>query len=116
MKFDPMLTALCGLFVIIGLSFWSAQKRKDFAFDLFDILMENGKVSRIAVAFMLVLAVTTWIIINEEIKGRLTEGMFGLYLGAWVAPLVAKVIFGKTDAPGTTTVSSTTTVIKEPLQ
>lgn len=116
MTIDPMLTALCIGVAVIVFSFWRAQKRPDFAFDLFDLVMEGGRVSKIAVAFMLVLVVTTWVIINMAIKGTLTEGIFAIYVGGWVTPLVAKVIFGKTDAPGTTTVNSitSTTVTKEP--
>jgi len=115
-KIDPMLTGLCLVFIIIGLSFWRAQKRPDFAFDLFDLIMENGKVSKIAAAFMLVLAVTTWVIVDQQIKGSLSNEMFGLYGGMWVLPLVAKVVFNKQDMPDNTTITSmtSTTVTKDP--
>jgi len=112
-KIDPMLTGLCLVFIIIGLSFWRAQKRPDFAFDLFDLIMENGKVSKIAAAFMLVLAVTTWVIVDQQIKGSLSNEMFGLYGGMWVLPLVAKVVFNKQDMPDNTSMTSTT-VTKDP--
>jgi hypothetical protein len=36
--------------------------------------------------------------------------MFGMWLTAWVAPLVAKVVFGKADAPGSVT---STTVVQQ---
>jgi len=75
--------------------------------------MENGKVSKIALGFMVVLAVTTWVVIVKEIKGTLTEGIFGLYGTMWVLPLVAKVVFNKTEMPGTTVTSMTTTTEKE---
>jgi len=108
-----MLTALCAIVILLAASLWRAQKRPDF--DLFDLIMENGRVSKIAVAFMLVLCVTTWVIIKMAIDKTLTEGLFAIYAGSWVTPLVAKVIFGK-DAPTSVTTSSmtSTTVTKEP--
>lgn len=116
-KIDPMLTILFVVFIIIGLSFWRAQKRSDFAFDLFDLIMEGGKVSKTAVAFMMVLCVTTWVIIDQQIKGALSAEMFGLYGGMWVLPLVARVIFDKKDMPIGTSITSmtSTTVTKEPV-
>lgn len=111
-KIDPMLTALCVVFIVIGLSFWRAQKRADFAFDLFDLIMEGGKVSKTAVAFMMVLCVTTWVIIDQQIKGALSSEMFGLYGGMWVLPLVARVIFDKREMPiGTSITSMTSTTV-----
>lgn len=116
---DWMVTFLAVMVIGIGLSFWRAQRDPSFNFDAFDLIMEGGRVSKIAVAFMLVLAVTTWVIIDMQIKGTLTEGMFGLYGGMWVLPLVAKVVFNKTEMPGNTTITSLTesrtTVVKDPL-
>lgn len=111
-KIDPMLTVLFVIFIIIGLSFWRAQKRQDFDFDLFDLVLESGKVSKTAVAFMIVLCVTTWVIIDQQIKGSLSSEMFGLYGGMWVLPLVARVIFDKKEMPiGTSITSMTSTTV-----
>ncbi len=104
MKPDWMLIILgCGA-ALIALSVWRAHRASGNRFDAFDLIMEGGKVSKIALAFMLVLAVTTWIVVDLTIKGKLTEGYFTMYGGMWVVPLVAKVVFNKADAPeaGTT--------------
>jgi hypothetical protein len=116
MSLDPMIMVLTVASLCIVISFWRAHRNQAFTFDAFDLVMENGKVSKIAVAFMLVLGVTTWVIIDQQIAGKLTEGMFGLYGGMWVMPLVAKVVFAKTEMPSTTTVASmtTTTTVQEP--
>lgn len=99
MQIDWMVVVL-GLFAaLIGLSLWRAHRNADYTFDLMDLIMENGRVSKIAVAFMMVLGVSTWVVINQEINAKLTEGTFGLWLTAWVTPLVAKVVFNKTEAP-----------------
>lgn len=110
MTINPMLIVLCAISIIIAYSIWRAHKRVDVVFDFFDLIMVNGKVDKIAVAFMLVLGVSTWVIIDQQIKGALTEGQFGLWLGAWVSPLVAKVVFGKNEIAASTT---STTVVQQ---
>lgn len=96
--------------------FYRAHVKSGLDFNAFDLVMDDGKVSKTAVAFMLVLAVSTWVIIDLQIVGKLTEGLFGLWLGAWVVPLVARVVFKKTDMPGSTTVSSITSTVTTPTQ
>lgn len=81
----------------IGISLWRAHVRQDVDFSLFDLLMENGRVSKIAFAFMTVLAMTTWVIVHLTVSGKLTEGYLGLYLTAWVTPLIARVVFNKQE-------------------
>lgn len=95
----PSVLALLVVALLICVSLWRAHARADIDFNLLDLLMENGRVSKIAVAFMLVLGVSTWVIISLTISGRLTEGYFSAYGMMWVAPLVAKVVFNKTEAP-----------------
>lgn len=97
MRIDWMLTILGGFVLLIGFSLWRAHISKTAPFDFFDLLTENGRISKIAVAFMTVLGVSTWVIIDLQIKAHLTEGIFGMWLGAWVTPLVAKVVFSKAD-------------------
>lgn len=104
--FNPTVIVLCLLLLIIAVSMWHAQRNHPH-FDAFDLIMENGRVSKIAIAFMLVLAVTTWVIIDLQLKGALTEGYFTMYGTMWVVPLVAKVVFNKTELPANTTFTST---------
>lgn len=105
---DWMTTILAAGCVLVLLSFWRAHSRPGFDFNAFDLIMENGRVSKIALAFMLVLAVSTWVIVAQQLAGKLTEGTFGLWLTAWVTPLVAKVVFGKSEMPSGTTLTSET--------
>lgn len=110
-----MVALILGL-VVIGISFWHAQRSK-ISFDLFDLIMENGRVSKTAVAFMLVLCVTTWIMVVLVYKNGMTEGYLAIYSGMWVTPLVARVVFGKTEAPATSTFTTTTeTRVVEPVK
>lgn len=103
MKIDWMLTILVGGAVLVAWSFWHAQRKPGFDFDMFDLIMENGKVSKIAFTFMSAFAVTTWILVDLQMKGKMTEGYLTTYGAMWVASLVAKVVFNKQEAaPGTT--------------
>lgn len=106
MRPDWMLTILAAGSLLVALSFWRAHRKQGFNFNAFDLIMEGGKVSKTALAFMLVLAVTTWVIVDLQIKGHLTEAYFGAYGVMWVGPLVARVIFGKTDMPSGTTITT----------
>lgn len=92
--------------LIICWSFYRAQKDPHFQFDVFDLVMENGRVSKIAVAFMITLAATTWILLRLTVDGKLTEGYFTAYGALWVAPLVAKLF---STPPNTSSITSTST-------
>lgn len=118
MRFQiDVMAVLLGLAVLtILVSFWRAQRHPELAFDAFDLIMENGRVSKIAIAFMIVLVVTTWVIVDLQLKNNLTEGYFLAYGGMWVMPLVAKVVFNKTEMPmnsTTTSLTETTTKVEK---
>jgi len=103
MKPDWMLIVLAGAGLFVVFSFWRAHNKPGFDFNAFDLVMENGKVSKIAFTFMAAFAVTTWILIDLQLKDKMTEGYLTTYGAMWVASLVAKVVFNKNDAtPGTT--------------
>jgi hypothetical protein len=116
----PREIALCvlaaaGLVVVV--TFWRCHRDALLQFNALDLIMENGKVSKIALAFMVVLGVTTWIVAYLTLRDKMTEGYFTSYGLMWVAPLVAKVVFNKTDLPGTTSttlMSQTTTEVTKP--
>ncbi len=110
MKIDWMQVFLGFGILVVLFSFWRAHRTPGFDFNAFDIIMENGKVSKLALVFMVSFAVTTWVIINQEITHRLTDGTLGLYLGAWVAPIVAKMF---ANSPVTSTTTSVSVETKE---
>lgn len=86
--------ALLILTLVVSWSFYRAHRNPQFTFNVFDLIMENGRVSRIACAFLATLLVTSWVIIRMTIEGKLTEGLFTAYVAAWVAPIVAKLFAG----------------------
>lgn len=97
MPVQPMHLILGVAIVLIVISFWRAHKTPGFEFNAFDLIMSKGKVDKIAVAFMLVLVLSSWVIVDLQVHGKLTEGYFAIYTGAWITPLVAKVVFNKTE-------------------
>ena len=105
-KIDWMLVALCLLALLVSVSLWRAHRNAAYTFDLLDLIMENGRVSKISVAFMLVLGVTSWVIINLMVKDKMTEGYLATYGTMWVMPLVAKVVFAKSEPPTGTTITT----------
>lgn len=89
-----VLLLVLALLTIMG---WQAQRDTSNNFNIWDLVMEAGKASRTGVAFMSVLVITSWVVITMALQNRLTETVFGIYCAAWVSPLVAKVIFNKSD-------------------
>jgi hypothetical protein len=84
---------------------WQAQRKHDRnTFDIWDLVMDTlpdgtRRASGIKVAFQLSFLTTTWVIVDNELKATLNDGIFGLYLGTWCASLITKVIFDKPDPP-----------------
>ncbi len=113
LEFDFMVVILAIGMVLIAISFWKAHKTPGFNFNAFDLIMVDGKVDPIAVSYMLVLGVTTWIIIDLRLDDKLTEGYFTTYGAMWVVPLVAKFVFKKTETPNvqTSSITSLTTSV-----
>ena len=83
-------TILVVLLLVVW-SFYRAQQDPNVAFNLFDLVMENGRVSKLAFAFMTGLIVLSWIMVKLTITGKMTEGYVGLYGGIVIAPVIAKL-------------------------
>lgn len=96
-----LLLALCW-------SFYRAQKDPANVFNLFDLVLDGGRISKVSVAFMTTLCVTSWIMLRLTLDGKLTEGYMTSYGLMWVAPLVAK-LFSPPQTPGTTVTNTVDT-------
>jgi ABC-type multidrug transport system permease subunit len=89
------ILALLTLLVIARtLQRWSREDENPF--ELRDLFMENGRASKGAVIMLGAFAATTWFFVFYSFTGRMTEGYFGLYSAAWIAPVVARMF---TSAP-----------------
>jgi hypothetical protein len=94
MQFQPMQIILAVGILVMLASVWRAHRTQGFEFNAFDLIMSGGRVDKIAVSFMLVLILSSWIMLDLQINGKMTEGYLGIYVGAWIAPLVSKVVVG----------------------
>lgn len=89
----------------IAWSVYRAQIR-DPEFDFFDLLKENGRVSKISCIVMGSWAAMTYVFVGMYRGGKMTETLLLAYGGLCFAPLIAKMF----SAPNsTTTVSSSST-------
>jgi hypothetical protein len=98
-QLDWMVIVLVGSAGMVALSLYRAHRDPNNAINLMDLFLENGRVSRLAVAFMLTLALSTWIMIDLELHGKMTEGYLTVFGGLWVAPIIAKLIFNQATPP-----------------
>lgn len=115
MTTDYYMYGILALFTAaVGASFYRLHKDSSSDFNLFDLLMEGGRVSRIAVAFMVTLIVTSWIMLKLAIDGKMTEGYLVSYGAMWVAPIIARMF--ATNTVSYSQASTTTTTTQEVVQ
>lgn len=95
---DWMVVALIIVLIVIVVSLYRAQKDGSNTLDLYDLVMENGRLSKSAFVMMGSWAVTSWMMVTLTLNGKMTEGIFGLYCTAWIAPVVTKIIKGAPPA------------------
>lgn len=104
------MTILEGLAWIVGLlivwSIYRAQRSEEFhEFNLFDLVMENGRLSKIAVITIGSWLAMTYAFLGMYWQGKMTEAVLLAYGGLCFGPMVAKM-FAAPAPPSTTTVSS----------
>lgn len=111
--FDLMTTILGLMLVAIGFAAWRLHLNPENDFNILDLLMENGRVSKAAVVMMGAFSLTSWMMVQLTLAGKMTEGYFGLYSAAWIAPVVIKLITqAASAAPKTTTATAIASVTK----
>lgn len=109
--------AACLVALLIWRSLKKLHRDDNVQFDLRDLLMENGKVSKAACVMMGAFAATTWFFLYYAVTGRMTEGYFGLYGGFWITPVVARLIVQAKDgvaSPAVVTTETKTTLSTSP--
>src|SRR6478736_68607 len=84
---------------------WKGQRDQGKnSFDVWDLVMDTlpdktRRASGIKTTYEISFLLSSWVIVDREIKGTLDSGIFGLYLSVWCASLIAKVIFDKPNPP-----------------
>ncbi len=105
------------LLLLLLVVFWSLlrlHQNRTIEFNLIDLILEGGRVSKVSCLVMGAFLVTSWILIRLTLDGKLTEGYFAGYGALWVAPLIARM-FSTPPQPSmqsTTEIKQTTTEVK----
>lgn len=91
--------ALLGIVALIAAwSLYRFHRDRNYAqFDLTDLVVHNGKLDKFAFWLAVGYVFLTWAMIHLIVNDKWTEGYAGIYVGAVISPLVAKVIWGKSS-------------------
>ena len=90
-------------------SFYRLHRNPDVVFNLLDLLMENGRVSKVSFLVMGAFFVTSWVMLALQASGKMTEVIFAAYGSIWVAPLITRLMNPPQDTKTVSTASVTTT-------
>lgn len=82
--------ALLIISLMIAWSFYRAHRNRDFRFNVFDLIMENDKVSKTACVFMGSFVVMSWVLIRATLDGKLDTTLFAAYGAVWAAPIISR--------------------------
>ena len=87
------------LLVLLFLCYLLYQWQKDNTdfkdFNLTDLLMENGKLSKMAVTWMGSFTVMSFGFIHMVVNEKLTDTYAGLYAATWAVPILTKMFAPK---------------------
>jgi hypothetical protein len=103
--------ALLIVALVVAWSFYRSHRNPNISFDLFDLIMEGGKLSKVSCLVMGAFTVHTWIMIRLTLDGKMSEGYLTIYGATWVAPMLARM-FSSPPPTGTTTTTATQTTEK----
>lgn len=94
----PVVT---GLFIVlfVGLSLYKAHRDPNNDINVFHLIMENGKISKIACVFIGAWGAMTYVFIGLFLQGKMTEGLFTAYGGLFILPLMARMFAGPAQVP-----------------
>lgn len=87
----PMHAALL-LGILLALwSLYRTHLNASIDFNLLDLLMENGRVSKVSCIVMGSFSLHSWIMLDLELAGKMSEGYLTIYGATWIAPLLARI-------------------------
>ena len=81
------------IIAVLGI-IWSVYRLHqipDNQFNVIDLLMEGGRVSKVSCIVMGAFFMHSWIMMDLQVHGKMTEGYLTIYGATWVAPLLARL-------------------------
>ena len=108
MRLPTPMEAL-GLIIVllVALSVYRAHRDTTVNFSLLDLLMQNGRVDRIACVTMGTWFALVYVFVGTYIDGKMTEGLYTAFGGLCFAPMIAKMFSGSTSTTVVAQSSST---------
>jgi hypothetical protein len=85
-----IITVLCILW-----SVYKLHQIPDNNFNMIDLLMEGGRVSKVACILMGSFFVHSWIMVDLQAHDKMSEGYLTIYGATWVAPMLARLFLTK---------------------
>ncbi len=70
-------------------------------FDLTDLIMENGRISKLASTMLGAFVIHSWIMVELTLANKMTEGYITLYGTIWIAPVLAQMFTKPAATPPT---------------
>jgi hypothetical protein len=96
-----MVVALVVVILMAATMLTKRDRSSASAINLEDLLLgDDGKLSKAAAVMMGAFAMTTWLMVYLALNNKMTEGYLAIYVGAWIAPTVTRLIIVK-PTPGT---------------
>lgn len=92
----PMTHAAFGIAVLaVVWSIYRLQRNPAVDFNMLDLLLENGKVSKVSCIVMGAFFVHSWIMVDLQAHLKMSEGYLTIYGATWVAPLMMRLFKAK---------------------
>jgi hypothetical protein len=88
------LTNAIFIILVFGLiwSIYRLHRNPDIDFNILDLVMENGRVSKVSCLVMGAFTLHSWIMIDLQATAKMTEGYLTIYGATWVAPLITRLV------------------------
>jgi hypothetical protein len=93
-RLQPLMVAILSIGVLlIAWLLYSRNRAATSRINLDDFLLgDDQKASKAAAVMFGSFFFTTWLMLDLQLKGKMSEGYLGLYLTAWVGPAVAVIM------------------------
>lgn len=106
-----MTAALILVIIAIVYALMKRDRSATSYINLEDLLLgDDGKLSKAAAVMMGSFALTTWLMVYLALGNKMTEGYLAIYVAAWIAPTVTRLIVNK-PAETTATIETSTTSV-----
>ena len=105
--------------VVLGIiwSIYRLHRNPDADFNFLDLIMERGRVSKFSCVMMGAFVLHSWIMLDLELHGKMTEGYLTVYGATWIAPIIAQLFNREAaSAPPVTTTTTTASAVTTTTQ